>query len=80
MTTYVLWDGIDCGLNARPVAQLWKEAGEENPRWGYSLDTGTGDDTLVIGFESEEAARMAAQTYVHECMADSAAEAAGGDI
>lgn len=71
-TTYALWDGIDCGQNAKPTAQLWKESGGSH--WGYSLDTGTGDDLLVIGFDTEDEARVTAYADVRERMADSAAD------
>lgn len=71
-TTYHLFDGIDCGQNARPTAQLWKEG--EGTHWGYSLDTGSGDDVIVLGFDTEDEARGAAYDDVRERMADAAAD------
>ncbi len=72
-TSYSLWDAIDCGQNARPKAQLWKEDGD-GTHWGYSLDTGSGDDVIYLGYETEFAARMAGYTDVRERMVEAACE------
>ncbi len=73
-TSYSLWDAIDCGENARPKAELWKEGGE-GTHWGYSLDTGSGDDVIFLGFETEDEARSAAFKDVRERMVERACEA-----
>lgn len=77
ITGYALWGDIDCGENARPLARLWKETGG-GIHWAYSLDTGSGDDLLVVGFKTMDDAHSAAYTDVRERMADAAAESAGG--
>ncbi len=76
MTTYTVWDGMDCGQNAKPTADIWRETRDDGipPKWGYSLGDGVVTETLVLGFETEDDARAAAYAYVRECMADSACD------
>ena len=77
-STYALFDDIDCGEHARSKAQLWHEHWGSQ-RWGYSLDPGSGDDIIVLGFQSEDEARAAAVADVRERMADAGAEPDGGE-
>ena len=69
--TYLLFDGIDCGQNAKPEATLWK--GNQGG-WAYGLNFGSGDENLYTGYYTEHEAREAAYTDVRERMADAACD------
>lgn len=68
----MLWAGIECEHTGHPKAELWKEV--DGTHWAYTLDTGTGDDLMAVGFDTEDEAREQGKAHAARIVAEAAGQ------